>query len=171
MSIVLSSGLGRCSISNHYKANSQERFLSGGLRLLGRSTNSDGPTEVSQSYSIKEALFNEFMEENCRYSSPTDRMIVISQCAYHTHLQRYYGLPNLDIPISNQWDSAGYPYPIQIAQFGLKYYGHYLTLANLGDNAPRATKQTVVDIKRIFAKKLQCNDDETECSFGEMVDM
>ncbi|VDQ11101.1 unnamed protein product [Trichobilharzia regenti] len=31
------------------------------------------------------------------------------------------------VPISSQWDHRGYPYPIQIAQFGLNHFSQLIT--------------------------------------------
>ncbi|VDM16778.1 unnamed protein product [Hydatigera taeniaeformis] len=58
-----------------------------------------------------------------------------------------------NIPISRQWDSKGYPYPIQIAQFGLAYYSRYLTLQSWKPSSHAFSHQVVVDLKLRFANR------------------
>ncbi|VDK45502.1 unnamed protein product [Taenia asiatica] len=72
-----------------------------------------------------------------------------------------------NIPISRQWDPKGCPYPIQIAQFGLAYYGRYRTLQSWKPSPHAFSHQVVVDFKSRFAKHMSCSKNNGPCSFGE----
>lgn len=49
------------------------------------------------------------------------------------------------VPVSTQWDSTGYYYPTQIAQFGLSHYSKNLT-------EPEPRRKTIEDAERELAK-------------------
>ncbi|KAL5106253.1 D-glucuronyl C5-epimerase [Taenia crassiceps] len=72
-----------------------------------------------------------------------------------------------NIPISRQWDPKGYPYPIQIAQFGLAYYGRYLTLQSWKPSPRAFSHPVVIDLKSQFANRMSCSKNNSRCSFGK----
>ncbi|CAH8655638.1 unnamed protein product [Schistosoma rodhaini] len=49
----------------------------------------------------------------------------------------------IGVPISQQWDSRGYPYPIQIAQFGLN---HFSKLVISSDRAKFEKSENVLSL-------------------------
>lgn len=54
-------------------------------------------------------------------------MILRGSPAIEFHLNSHYDVIFSGVPVSTQWESQGYYYPTQIAQFGLSHYSKNLT--------------------------------------------
>ena len=48
------------------------------------------------------------------------------------------------MPVSQQWDVAGYYYPIQIAQYGLSHYSKYIAERRLSETKPPSPRPSTV---------------------------
>jgi len=48
-------------------------------------------------------------------------------------------LNNAEVPVSSQWNSGGYYYPTQIAQYGLSHYSKYIAERRRFEEPPGST--------------------------------
>ncbi|VDD84189.1 unnamed protein product [Mesocestoides corti] len=79
-----------------------------------------------------------------------------------------------NIPISRQWDPRGYPYPIQIAQFGFAYHSRYIRLQGIKLSLEKPNNRVLVDFKRklVFGgtetAQWICRTNDHSCYFGRL---
>jgi len=56
----------------------------------------------------------------------------------HTHLPVY-----TEVPMSSQWNSDGYYYPTQIAQYGLSHYSKYVAERRRSETETQSSSSTL----------------------------